>query len=112
KKTSDKDPRNVQGLPANPRFSNFRISPDEKKMAFLNTVSDRVDLWVLDIEKGVAKKLQSDAVNANLGFAINWFNDSNSLLIKTIPSSRKELINTSEATPQGPTVTVSEGEKA
>lgn len=112
KKTSEKNPKDVQGLPSNARFSNFRISPDENKMAFLNTVADRVDLWVLDVKTGTANKLTTAPLNANLGFVINWFADSRSLLIKTIPSNRKDLIDTSVAIPEGPTVTVSDGEKA
>lgn len=112
KKASERDPRQVNGLPNNARLSNFRVSPDEKIIAFLNTLPNKVELWVTDIEKATARKLSSQPVNANLGYAINWFNDSNSVLIKTVPQSRKDLIDTSEAIPEGPTVTVSEGEKA
>lgn len=112
KKASERDPRQVNGLPNNARLSNFRVSPDEKMIAFLNTLPNKVELWVTDIEKATARKLSSQPVNANLGYAINWFNDSNSVLIKTVPQSRKDLIDTSEAIPEGPTVTVSEGEKA
>jgi dipeptidyl aminopeptidase/acylaminoacyl peptidase len=112
KKASERDPRQVNGLPNNARLSNFRVSPDEKMIAFLNTLPNKVELWVTDIEKATARKLSSQPVNANLGYAINWFNDSNSLLIKTVPQNRKNLIDTSEAIPEGPTVTVSEGEKA
>lgn len=112
KKASERDPRQVNGLPNNARLSNFRVSPDEKMIAFLNTLPNKVELWVTDIEKATARKLSSQPVNANLGYAINWFNDSNSVLIKTVPQSRKDLIDTSEAIPEGPTVTLSEGEKA
>lgn len=112
KKASERDPRQVNGLPNNARLSNFRVSPDEKIIAFLNTLPNKVELWVTDIEKATARKLSSQPVNANLGYAINWFNDSNSVLIKTVPQSRKDLIDTFEAIPEGPTVTVSEGEKA
>lgn len=112
KKASERDPRQVNGLPNNARLSNFRVSPDEKIIAFLNTLPNKVELWVTDIEKATARKLSSQPVNANLGYAINWFNDSNSVLIKTVPQSRKDLIDTSEAIPEGPTVTLSEGEKA
>lgn len=112
KTTAEQNPRDVQGIPSEARLSNFRISPDEKKMAFLNTVDNRVDLWVLDVTAGVAKKLTTAPLNANLGFTINWFNDNQNLLIKTIPTNRKDLIDISRAIPNGPTVTVSDGEKA
>ncbi len=112
KKATEKEPRQLNGIPENARISNFTMSPNEKFMAFLNTSDNKVELWVADIEKATARKLSSQEVNANMGDAINWFKDSNSLLIKVVPENRKKLINTSEAIPQGPTITVSEGEKA
>lgn len=112
KKTKDTDPKDVQGLPSNGRFSTFVISPDEKKMAFLNTNSEKSEVWVLLVEEGRAQKLSNLAINANLGSSITWFRDNNALLVKTIPTNKKELINTSEAIPTGPTVTVSDGQKA
>ncbi|QAA81178.1 S9 family peptidase [Aequorivita sp. H23M31] len=112
KKTSDKDPKQVDGLPLNGRYSNFNVAPNEKMMAFLNTTDQQVEIWVLDIEKSVARKLSALEVNANMGDAINWFKDSNNILVKIVPKNRKELINISEAVPEGPTVTVSDGEKA
>lgn len=112
KKASEKEPRQLNGIPENARLSSFSMSPNEKYMAFLNTSDNKVELWVADIENASARKLSSQKINANMGQAINWFKDSNSLLVKVIPENRKELINTSEAVPEGPTITVSEGEKA
>ncbi len=112
KKANEKDPRQVIGIPQNGRLSNFTVSPNEKMMAFLNTTENNVELWVVDVEKALAKKLSTQKVNANMGDAINWFKDSNSMLVKVVPQDRKDLINTSEAVPEGPTVTVSDGEKA
>ncbi len=112
KKASEKDARQVSGIPNNPRFSNFTISPNQKMVAFLNTVEDGVQLWLADIENGTAKQLSSLKVNANMGDPINWFKDGSALLVNVIPKDRKELINTDEAVPDGPTITVSGGEKA
>lgn len=112
KKATEKDARQVTGIPENPRLSSFTISPDQKKIAFLNTAENGVQLWLADIEKGTAKQLSTLKVNANMGNPINWFKDGNALLVNTIPNDRKELINTDEAVPEGPTVTVSDGEKA
>src|SRR5690554_1372637 len=112
KKATAKEPRHLSGLPQNARLSDFTISPDEKLIAFLNTTENEVQLWLGDIENATAIQLSSEKINANLGDPINWFKDSKSILIKTIPSTRKELINTMESIPNGPTVTVSDGEKA
>ena len=112
KKATAKEPRQLSGLPQNPRLSDFTVSPDEKLIAFLNTTENEVQLWLGDIENATAIQLSSEKINANLGDPVNWFKDSKSILIKTIPSTRKELINTLESIPSGPTVTISEGEKA
>lgn len=112
KKATEKDARQVTGIPENARLSNFTISPDQKMVAFLNTVENGVQLWLTDIEKGTAKQLSNLKVNANMGNPIKWFKDGKALLVNIIPKDRKELINTEEAVPEGPTVTVSDGEKA
>ncbi|CAM3502389.1 alpha/beta hydrolase family protein [Aequorivita lipolytica] len=112
KKATEKDARQVTGIPANPRLSSFTISPNQKMVAFLNTTETDVQLWLADIEKGTAKQLSNLKVSANMGNPINWFKDGNALLVNVIPKDRKELINTDEAVPEGPTVTVSDGEKA
>lgn len=112
KKALEKDARQVAGIPDNPRLSNFTVSPNQKMVAFLNTVEDGVQLWLADIEDGTAKQLSNLKVNANMGNPINWFKDGSALLVNVIPKDRKELINTDEAVPDGPTITVSDGEKA
>ncbi len=112
KKATEKDARPIAGLPEDGRLSNFNISPNQKLIAFLNTTQNDVQLWFADIEKGTSKQLSTLKVNANMGNPINWFKDSSALLVNMIPNNRKELINTTEAVPEGPTVTVSDGEKA
>ncbi|WGF91345.1 alpha/beta hydrolase family protein [Aequorivita marisscotiae] len=112
KKASEKDARKVSGFPENPRLSSFTISPDQKMVAFLNTVDDGVQLWLADIENATAKQLSTLKINANMGNPINWFKDGSALLVNVIPNDRKQLINTDEAVPDGPTITVSDGEKA
>lgn len=102
----------VNGLPANPRLSSFYWSPDQRKIAFTHTVAEGVELWVLDLKSQSAKKLTEANLNANLYDAINWFEDSESLLVKLLPTERKSLINRLEAVPTGPTISVNDGKKA
>jgi dipeptidyl aminopeptidase/acylaminoacyl peptidase len=112
KKTSDKDASQVKGLPKNPRLTYFSWSPDETKMAFLNATDSGVEVWLLDVINGSASKISDANINANMGSTINWFNDSKNLLVKTLSSSKKSLIDTDTAVPTGPTVSVSDGSKA
>lgn len=112
KKTSDKDAKQVSGLPDNPRLSGFSWSPDESMIACLNTTSTGVEVWVLDIAEAKVTKLTDATVNANMGSTINWFKDNQNLLVKMLPDNRKKLIDTNLAVPTGPTVSVSDGSKA
>ena len=104
--------RQVGGLPANPRLANFMWSPDESMMAFTHTTLEGVELWVLDVEKAEAKRLTEANINANLGRPAAWFKDGKALLVKFLPKDRKELIDTENAIPEGPIVSVGTGSKA
>ncbi len=112
KKATDTKATQVTGLPENPRLSNFSWAPNQKYIACLNTTTTGVEVWLLEIEKGAARKITSPTVNANMGDALNWFKNSDALLVKMLPESRKALINVAEAVPTGPTISVSDGAKA
>jgi dipeptidyl aminopeptidase/acylaminoacyl peptidase len=102
----------VSGLPANPKIANLSWSPDEKMIAFTHTSAKEVELWVLDLNTNVCKRMSKLVLNANLGNPISWFKDGKSLLVRSIPADRKELINTKNTLPSGPVVTNSDGSKA
>ena len=102
----------ISGLPEDAKLSNFNWSPDESKMAFTNTIEDGVQVWVLDLETATAKRVTEAFVNANMGNPISWFKDGESLLVNMLPATRKELVNTAEAVPTGPTISTSDGSKA
>jgi dipeptidyl aminopeptidase/acylaminoacyl peptidase len=102
----------VSGLPLNPKLSNFRFSPDQKKLAFTNTTSYGVEVWVLDLNSNLSKKLTESKVNANLRDVINWFEDSKSILVKMIPNTKQDIINIEKSIPVGPIVSINDGKKA
>ncbi len=112
KKTGEKDAIQVKGLPQNPRLSNFTWSPDETKIALTHTTPQGVELWLLDIANAEARRLTGPRLNANLRDVINWFKDGNSVLVKMLPEDRKELVNTADMVPSGPTISSNEGKKA
>lgn len=107
-----KETLQVKGLPENPKLANFSWSPDHTKIAMTNTNEVGVAVWILDIAKAEATKITDYKVNANLGDPINWFEDNQSLLVKMVSSKREALINTNEAVPTGPTISVNDGKKA
>lgn len=110
--TNESEVVQISGLPSEPKLANFTYSPDQKKMAFTNTTSSGVEVWVVDVIKQAAKKLTEPRVNANLRDVINWFEDGNAILVKMISPDRLELIDTKNAVPIGPTVSVNDGKKA
>ena len=111
-KFGKKEEIQAEGLPENGRFANFSWSPDEKYIAFTNTSSTGVELWLLNIDKNKAVKLTQAKLNANMGCPFTWFRDSKSLLVYFLPKDRKELISSANSVPVGPTVSVNNGQKA
>ena len=104
--------RKVRGLPTESRLANFIWSPDQTSIAFTNTTFHGVELWVLNISGGVVKKLTDANVNANLGDAVNWYQDGKSLLVKLVPGNREEITDSENVIPIGPRISTNDGKKA
>ena len=102
---------NIIGIPSNPKIANINWSPNQKNIAFTNTSSDGVKLWVLNLESRSLVKLTDLKLNSNIRDVINWLNDSE-ILIKVIPENKKELIDQSGIVPLGPTISSNDGENA
>ncbi|SFR31553.1 Dipeptidyl aminopeptidase/acylaminoacyl peptidase [Robiginitalea myxolifaciens] len=112
KAPADREATPVSGLPEKPQLSNFRLSPDQRKLALTHTSATGVELWLVDLEAASARRLSAGPLNANLGDVINWFADGNALLVKMLPSDRQALVNRSEVVPSGPTISTNDGKKA
>ncbi|MFC4721103.1 alpha/beta hydrolase family protein [Geojedonia litorea] len=100
--------QDVSGLPENGRYANFSYAPNEQLMAFTNTTNKGVELWILDITAAKASKISNANLNGNIGRPFTWFKDSSALIVEFLPDNRQALINTKEAVPTGPTISVSE----
>lgn len=81
-------------------------------MALTHTTQTGVEIWILDIENAKMTKLTEANVNANMRSVINWFKDSNSMLVKFISKNRKSLIDVGSSIPNGPTISSNDGKKA
>ncbi len=112
RKISGKDEIQVSGLPSNPKISNISWSPNEKKIAFSNTIATGVELWVLDIASAKATKLTEANVNANLGNPFSWFKDNETVLVKMLPKNRNKLIDPKKDLPLGPIISNADGSKS
>lgn len=75
-------------LPANAQLSSFDWSPDNSKLAFMNTVATGIELWVLDVRTAQARRVVGAELNATNGTPFEWMPDSRTFLIQRIPSTR------------------------
>ena len=100
----------VMGLPQNLLASSINWSPAEKKIAFLNTSADRVDLYVIDVATQKAMKINKQAVNNTLGGAFTWVDDNTVLYKATtaLPSAAPKK----SVTPKGPAIQENYGKAA
>lgn len=72
----------ITGLPTPLFAGNVSWSPNDKKIAFTQTTTDRVDLYVIDVSTQKAVKVNKMALNALLGATYQWYDD-NTLLYRT-----------------------------
>jgi dipeptidyl aminopeptidase/acylaminoacyl peptidase len=112
RKINEKEIRDIKGLPQDAKIAYMSFSPDEKYMAFTNTISTGVELWLLHLESGSAKRICDANLNANLGSPFTWTADSKSLLCKNLPANKPALIDPKKDLPKGPTVSNSDGSKS
>ncbi|HAQ64596.1 MAG TPA: S9 family peptidase [Bacteroidales bacterium] len=101
----------LNGLPENPRFGEVSFSPDDSQLAFTNTTSDGIELWVLNLATGEAKRLTEPRLNGVMGFSYEWGPDSKSLYVMCIPEHRRPL-PADKVLPIGPSIQETTGSKA
>jgi dipeptidyl aminopeptidase/acylaminoacyl peptidase len=111
KKLSDNTETQVTGLPQDPKFGALMWSPDETKMAFTNTVDNKIELYILDIATAKASKLSDLALNGTLGSTASWLPDSKGLLVKALVANRGKAPEVSRV-PIGPNSQENLGKKA
>ncbi len=109
RKLSDSDEIQVNGLPENSRITFVSWSPDETKIAFTNTTSIGVELWIFELATAQATRLTDAVLNANLGNPYSWYRDSKRLLVRVLPNNRSAMIDPDKELPLGPTISKSNG---
>lgn len=100
----------LMGLPANLQASNFKWNNAETKIAFTNTTSSRVDVYVITIATQTVAKVNVKPLNIILGNTLSWLDD-NSLLYK-VAISAASAAPKKPITPKGPAVQQNLGKAA
>jgi dipeptidyl aminopeptidase/acylaminoacyl peptidase len=97
-------------LPAEANIGGLSWSADGAMVAFTNTLADGVELWVLDVKAGTARRLTDRRVNAAAGGA-RWMPDQRTLLVQFVPAGRGKMPE-APRTPDGPVIQESSGKSA
>jgi len=92
----------IAGLPSPLMAGSISWSPNDKKIAFTHTTSDRVDLYVIDVATQKAMKVNKQPLNTISGGSYQWIDD-NTLLYRTIVKLLSAA-PTKSAVPKGPTL--------
>lgn len=100
----------LNGLPSNPRLGNVLLSANERFLAFTQTGSEGISLWVADLESLEAKEVLKDVVSDLYGRSISWLPD-NRLLVKIINPDRGQVPEAS-LVPDGPVIQETSGDAA
>lgn len=100
----------ISGLPANLRAGSIQWSPDDKKFAFTNTLLDRIDLYIVDVDGKAARKVNTAALNAVMGGAYSWAG-SDKLIYRTVPANYRKFPDAPPA-PKGPVIQENLGKAA
>ena len=78
-------------------------SPDGKRLAFAVDIADGVQLWTADARTGKSKRLGNFYLNDVLANAFFWLEDSERLMVRSIPAGRGPAPNAIEV-PTGPSI--------
>jgi dipeptidyl aminopeptidase/acylaminoacyl peptidase len=103
----------VAGLPNTPLISNTGWSPDHTQFSFTITDGDKIQLWVLDLATGNARKLSDRRLNDTFrGNPYQWYPNSKSMLCKFVQPISSTSLADKVVIPSGPIVMENKGKKA
>lgn len=104
KSLKDFKEKKVNGLPSIPKIENVSWSPQGDKIAFTNTVTTGLELWLIDLAKATAQKITSAIINdAISGLPYRWFSDGKTILFKAIVDDRGDA-PIAKMVPSGPVI--------
>ena len=100
----------IAGIPVGALISNTEWSPSEKKISFTNTTAGKVDLYVIDIVKKTAVKINKTALVSTIGPVSQWV-DENTILY-TAATKPAAMLPKKPITPIGPSIQENLGKAA
>jgi len=110
KNLKDKKDYDVSGLPSPLKMSSVNFSPDSKKVSFLQTYADHIELWVVDLTNFTARPLTKKKINATAANPVAWLSNSNQLIFLAVVDGQKMPQKT--RVPSTPVIEENLGKKA
>ena len=98
-------------LPQAAQISFTQWSPSGSHLAFVNTTTKGLELWVVDARTTQARRLVGPELNGTLGSPFDWMPDGASLLVRRIVPGRAAAPATPRV-PSGPVIQESTGRGA
>jgi dipeptidyl aminopeptidase/acylaminoacyl peptidase len=98
-------------FPKNIKIRQTRLSIDEQKLAVSYETNDGIKLMIINISNGEISYIEDIKINdivEDTGFF--WLNDNKTLIIKTVPENRKEVVTS--AIPEFPIIEETYGKKS
>ena len=92
----------ITNLPPNLKAGNVKWSPDETKIAFTNSSSKNIDLYVIDIATKKALKWNKNGVNMSLGNNYDWMN--NNTILYSAVNKPLSMAPPKPLAPKGPVI--------
>ena len=112
KSLEDQKETEINGLPLHPKIENVSWSPDGSKIGFTLTLTNGLELWIVDTKTAKASKITNAIVNdAMSGRPYRWFSDNVTLLYKSILLDRGN-VPAKMNRPLGPTIQENKGNTA
>jgi dipeptidyl aminopeptidase/acylaminoacyl peptidase len=103
-------PRPVTGLPAGVRIGDYEWSRDSRHLALTVVTDVGIELWLVEVDRALARRLTGPILNGVLGEPIGWLDDDQ-LLIRRIPPNRSAA-PPAPGVPTGPIVQENLGRRA
>lgn len=111
KNLKDNKEHSVTGLPAELQISHFTFAPDSKKVSFLLTFPERIELWMVDLNTFGARQLSTHKINATYTNPVAWASGSDRLIFLAAANEGKQLAAKTRV-PAGPVIEENLGKKA
>ena len=78
----------LKGLPNNAKIHSFSWSPDGKSIALAVSSNADIHLYIANVKTGKSKMLMKSPLNLTYGAPFVWRSDSQSLIVKSVPTKR------------------------